>query len=235
MKKIFYLWIILSVLVLSNSAYTYAQGEGEGIHTPGTGIVSPEIKQQGTGQGLVATPSPIENNDAVRQNDQDRERLQLFITDQKRQLDQEQTRLQEQDRLIYQNQDRTLLGAAILEQVQKTGNNINPVLSQIASQLKTSTQATIRLEQQLQLRNSLMLFLFGSDKNSVNQMEQEVNKNMQLLKNAQQISNDCSSCDAQTRATLQEQIRIMTQEQNRLLNLASQEKNKNGILGWLFK
>jgi hypothetical protein len=209
---------------------TFAQGKGEGIHTPGTGIMNPEMKEQGSGQGLSSTPTAASQTGTQSQM-QDQDRLQQFIQDQDKTMQQDRMHLQERDQLIYQDQNRTVLGAEFLQEVQKTIPDVNPSLAQVGQQIQQSTQTTIKAEQQLRSRNQFMKFFFGSDQQAAAQLEQTASQNKQRLQQVTQLANQCP-CDAQVKNMIQKQVQMMTQEQNRLLQLASKEKQNKGIFNW---
>ena len=101
-------------------------------------------------------------------------------------------------------------------------------------EFNNSVQATIRAEERIQTRNFILSFFFGGDEQAAGEIEQEVNMNQERIQELTQLMNQCE-CDNEVKAMLQEQIQNMEQEQNRLQELAQEQKKSKGLLGWLWK
>jgi len=122
---------------------------------------------------------------------------------------------------------------ALLAMENLTGG-IGRNVSQIAREFNNSAQATIRAEERIQTRNMLMSFFFGGDEQAAEEMEQEVNRNRERIQELKRLMQECE-CEEEVKAMLQEQIQNMEQEQNRIQELAQNEKKSKGIFGWLWK
>jgi len=135
---------------------------------------------------------------------------------------------------IYQNQNRVrvavqaLLGA---ENITGIGKNV----SAIAREFGDSVQATVRAEERMRERDGIGRLLFGGDEKAAEELEQQAAQNRQRIMQMQQLIARCEGCDAQAQSMLQEQLQNVEQEQSRLMQLAQQEKEEKGLLGWLWK
>ena len=206
-----------------NASAMYAQG----VHTSGTGLVSPAVKaeNQGTGQALFATPSPTISPV------QDQVRLQQFLQDQDRTMQQDRESLQDQDRTMQQDQDRTLLGAKVLIQAQQTIPGFTPQLATLAVAVQNSVQNTLQAEKRIQERNFFATFFFGGDRQTAQEMLQTVTQNQTRIRQMQQLIDNCG-CSAEVKTMLQQQLQLMQTEQTRLQQLAQNEINKKGLFSW---
>lgn len=135
---------------------------------------------------------------------------------------------------VYQNQNRVRLAVHTLLAAENLTGGIGRNISQIAREFNNSVQATIRAEERIETRNMLLRFFLGGDEGAAQEMEQEVNQNRVRIQQLKQLMEECD-CDDEVKAMLQEQIQNMEQEQNRLQELAQNEKQSKGIFGWLWK
>jgi len=236
MKKII---IPLLVLILITSA-VLAQGQqsGTGQQQSGQGTGNE------TGQGQqVQTEQQTENqgedgNLTIKQKTQSKfgnvSQVKQMIQEKKQEINQEMQSLGEKQQKIYQNQNRVREAVHALLAMENLTGGIGRNVSQIAREFNNSVQATIRVEERIQTRNMLLRFLLGGDEEAAQEMEQEVNQNRVRIQQLKQLMEECD-CDDEVKAMLQEQIQNMEQEQNRLQELAQNEKKSKGLFGWLWK
>lgn len=223
MKKII---IFLLVFVLTNSV-AFAQGQ----------------QGQGTGQDQqIQTEQQTENQEEeenlmLQETEQTRlrttEELQQMIQERNQEMVQEMQTLKPAQQKVYQNQNAVRLAVHSLLEMKDSIGGIGPQVSQIAQEFNNSLQATIRAEERIQIRNRVVRFFAGGDKNTATAIEQEVNRNRERIELLNQLMEQCE-CEEGIMAILQEQIRNIEQEQNRLQQLAQNEKQYRGIFGWLF-
>lgn len=230
MTKTDYAAIALIIIILSLlfTPSTFAQG----IHTPGTGLISPTVKaeNQGTGQGISITPSlsPTPTPSQI----QERDRLQIYLQEQEQLQTQERDRLQDYQKTIYQDQDRTRLATQLLIHAQQTINGINPQIPTLANQIQNTLKTSLSAEEQIRTRAMLITFLFGGDKTAATQLQQITTQNQARTRQMQQLLQTCT-CSQEVKTMLQNQIQIMQKEQERLQQVAQNELNTNGILSFL--
>jgi hypothetical protein len=179
-----------------------------------------------------------EKNLTIRQTEQLRARniteLKQMIQERQQIMNQEMQNLGEGQQNVYQNQNRVRLAVHALLAMENLTGGIGRNVSQIAREFNNSVQATIRAEERIQTRNWLVRFFVGGDEEAAGNMEQEVNRNRERIQELRRLREECD-CDEEIRAMLQEQIQNMEQEQNRLQQLAQNEKANKGLFGWLWK
>ena len=194
--------------------------------------------QSGQGQQVQQETQNIgeEENLTIREQLRVRNVTELREAIQQRQqeMNQEMQTLGESQQNVYQNQNRVRLSVHALLAMENLTGGIGPNVSQIAREFNNSVQATIRAEERVQTRNWLVRFFVGGDEEAAGNMEQEVNRNRERIQELRRLREECD-CDEEIRAMLQEQIQNMEQEQNRLQQLAQNEKANKGLFGWLWK
>ena len=72
----------------------------------------------------------------------------------------------------------------------------------------------------------------GGDSEAADEILQQMEQNQIRIQEMNQIIDTCDDCDPQTVAVLQEQMQNLLQEQNRLQQLAQDEKDYRGLFGW---
>ena len=135
---------------------------------------------------------------------------------------------------MHQNQNRVRVAVHAMLAAENLTGGIGRNVSQIAREFNNSVQSTTRAEEKIRTRSSIVKFFMGGDEEAAEDIEQEVNKNQNRLQELNQLMENCN-CDPEVKATLQEQIQNVEQEQERLRQLAQEEKGNKGIFGWLFK
>jgi hypothetical protein len=113
------------------------------------------------------------------------------------------------------------------------GNGSQAMLG-LAEQVNTSAQVTLRAEEQIENRNTIMRALFGGDTGAAAVLQQEITANQERITEMNRLIDECD-CDPDTREILREQIALLEQEQQRLQVLAQDEQSNAGLLGWIFR
>ena len=258
MKKIILVLLVLGIIAATASSAFAACGcaaaktadteeitgyAAQGIHEPGTGIENPEVKQQGTGQGLQQNETAGAVNQTAVQNqtflqEQQRIRNRTHVEEHIQQIqqimNQELQNMSKNKQGIYQNQNQARLAVHALLAMENLTGGIGPQISAIANQFNNSVQATIRLEERIQNRSGFARFFTGGDNEAGQQLEQETNQNQLRLQQIEQLKEQCP-CDEETRILMQEQIKLMQNETTRLQLLAQNEQKSKGLFGWLWK
>jgi len=72
----------------------------------------------------------------------------------------------------------------------------------------------------------------GVTLNKAEKIEEAASKNQQKLQELKQLKEECD-CNREVKDVIQEQIQKIEQEQERLGELAKEEKKARGIFGWL--
>ncbi len=169
------------------------------------------------------------------------ERVPEGIADRIRQREQEMERemegLGKAQREVVRNQNEVRLAVHALlamDDMDMMGG-IGQEVAEVAREFDNSIMATIQAEEKIQKRNKLAKLLVGGDMKSAEEIEQEVNKNQERIQLLIQLRENCEDCNEEVMAMFQEQITKMIQEQERLQQLAQDEKRSKGLFGWLWK
>ncbi|TAJ44895.1 hypothetical protein CUJ86_06325 [Methanofollis fontis] len=113
-----------------------------------------------------------------------------------------------------------------------TGSS-GPELTRLGTELNTSFAAAYGAEQKIKSQNSLMRILYGGDQEAAGLLIQHADQNQQQIQVMEQLITNCSDCDPQVRQVLQDQVLVLSQEQNRLAVLGREEQANKGLFGWL--
>lgn len=119
---------------------------------------------------------------------------------------------------------------ALLGAENRTGG-IGENVSAIAREINNSVQKTFEAEEQIRARHGFMRFLFGGDAEAARLIEEEAQRNRERAVELGYLIGNCT-CDEATRTMLQEQVRTIEQEQDRLSVLASEEMQVRGLFSW---
>ncbi len=192
----------------------------ETVEQPGVQITQQDRDQA---QGRTGVDTTVETSpDTIRQRDRD-----LFL---------QQINQQEQDLLQVQDREKAQLDIALYT-FSVSGNvtgSAGPELARLAGEINNSLTASYQAEQRIETRSSFTRMLFGGDQDAAGLLIQYADQNQQRIQQMEQLVANCSDCDPQVRATLQEQLQVLAQEQNRLLVTGQQEQGERGFFGWLF-
>jgi hypothetical protein len=197
-----------------------------------------ERKQQET----VEQPG-VQINQQDRDQDQGRTgvdtAVETIITNATRQRDRD-TFLQQVSQLeqdLSRDQDREQAQVDVaLYALTNTGNltgSSGPELTRLSAEINNSYGDALQAEQQIKSRSSFMRMLLGGDREGAGLLIQYADQNQQRIQQMEQLLANCSDCDPQVRTMLEEQVQVLSQEQNRLLTLGQQEEGDRGLFGWL--
>jgi hypothetical protein len=202
---------------------------------------SPEAGQTGAGtavrnQSQAADPTGAAAVRAQQQTETVKLRTELTAREQERQqeLDQELQSVRPAVRNVYQNQNTVRVAVHTLLGLENRTGGIGRNISAVARDFNNSVQATIRAEERLETRSSFVRFLAGGDDEAAAEILRQTAENRIRIQEMNRLIGECD-CDSETRAFLQEQLQVMTQEQTRLESRAQAEQADRGLFGWLWK
>ena len=176
-------------------------------------------------QATVGLRMNVNETEMNQIRDQIQERTQDYT--------QEAENLTQKIKNVYTHQNKVRVAVhAMLAIGNFSGGAMGQNVSGIAREFNNSVQATIRAEERIQERSGLVRFFVGGDEKSAAEIEQEVDMNRERIQQLKQIRD---SNEGEIRSLLTEHIQNMEQEQDRLMELAQNEKQEKGIFGWLFK
>ena len=157
--------------------------------------------------------------------------LKQIIQEKRQEMKDELDEMKEGRKEVRQNQNEVMLAVHSFLALRDLAGGIGEQVSEIAREFNNSVQATILAEEKINSRNKFVKFFMGGDEDAADEIEQEVNINRDRIRNLNQLMKGCE-CDDEIRDIIQEQIRNVEQEQNRLDELAIGEKAKKGLFRW---
>ena len=165
--------------------------------------------------------------------------VETIITNATRQSDRD-TFLQQVSRLGTEplpDQDREQAQVDVaLYALTNTGNltgSSGPELTRLSAEINNSYGDALQAKQQIKSRSSFMRMLLGGDREVAGLLIQYADQNQQRIQQMEQLLANCSDCHPQVRTMLEEQVQVLSQEQNRLLTLGQQEEGDQGDYFWL--
>jgi hypothetical protein len=129
------------------------------------------------------------------------------------------------------NQNEVRLAVHTLLAMEDVTGGIGPQVSAIARDFNNSARETWLLEERIRNRDAFSRFFFGGDRVSAGELANLTLQNQNRIQQIEQLMNT-GTLDEETRALLQEQLRIMQEENTRLKRIASTEQQNRGIFGW---
>jgi hypothetical protein len=218
--------VLILLLLLAPAASAAVQGAGQGGQGgDGSGQDGAPSLPQGTGDG-----QQMEQGQQQAQNSSE---LQLMVQERQQTMVQQAEQLPQGEQVAARNQNRIRLAVYAFTAAQTLAGEAGPQLVQHAEQINASVQATVQAEEQIHSRSGLVRFFLGGDEASADGIQQQVEQNQNRIQEMNQLVQQCE-CDNETKAVLQEQLQNIEQEQNRLQTLAQEEKQDQGLFGWLF-
>ncbi|MDD1654693.1 MAG: hypothetical protein LUO91_03185, partial [Methanomicrobiales archaeon] len=120
-------------------------------------------------------------------------------------------------------------------QVRELNDTHGRDLSEIETEIDDSVRVTTRAETRIRSRKTVVKFLVGGDDQAALELEREINLTEERIAELRSFVDSCTTCSEQVKEVLRERVQEMEQEQERLREVASQELNNQGIIGWIWK
>ena len=134
----------------------------------------------------------------------------------------------ERDRIKNENEVR--IAVTTLLDVEDLSGGIGRNVSAIARDFNNSASSMRKLEDRIQSRNSFVRLLFGGDREAARELAtQTARNNARIVELHQLISS--ATLNPEVRAILEDQVRIVQKEQERLQQLATREQEDRGLFG----
>ena len=128
------------------------------------------------------------------------------------------------------NENEVRIAVTTLLDVEDLSGGIGRNVSAIARDFNNSASSMRKLEDRIQSRNSFVRLLFGGDRESARELAAETARNNARIVELQQLINS-ASLDTELRATIEDQVRIIKLEQERLQQLSTREQEDRGLFG----
>jgi DNA-binding transcriptional regulator GbsR (MarR family) len=211
MKKIF---LVLSMIILTGSV-SFVQGKQE-------------VRVNNSNQERSRTIT-INNEESVNV----REIVQERVEERQNELKEEIEKMEGITKRVHEIQGQAKISVESLMEIKDFTNNVREEVLNITENFNNSINSTIGLEKRIESRNAFTRFFFGGDKDSAELIKREISENRERIKTLNQLKDDCD-CEEDVREIISEQVENITQEQNRLEELANREKNNKWFMGRWF-
>jgi len=139
------------------------------------------------------------------------------------------------DSVVREGQSSLLVGIDAFRQVRELNDTHGRDLSEIETEIDDSVRVTTRAETRIRSRKTVVKFLVGGDDQAALELEREINLTEERIAELRSFVDSCTTCSEQVKEVLRERVQEMEQEQERLREVASQELNNQGIIGWIWK
>jgi hypothetical protein len=130
------------------------------------------------------------------------------------------------------NQNEVRIAVHSLLEMENLSGGIGPEVSAIARDFNNSASSAQVLEDRIEARNSIVRLFFGGDREAAGELLNLTARNQARIQQLEQLINS-TSLDADVRATLEDQVRVLQNDQVRLEQLAAREQQDRGLFGWL--
>lgn len=137
-----------------------------------------------------------------------------------------------QQKVLEKQNDVRLAVHNLLAMENLTGG-IGKQVSAIAKDFNNSVQKTVEAEEKIESRGFLKRIFFGGDSEAAQALQDEIAQNKEKIQQLLDLDQQ-ARLKEEIKQTLQEQIQILQQEQDRLQERADKELASKGIFGWLF-
>lgn len=243
MKKMFVLLACL-ILIVSFALAKNPQGEQQIGDLDDPGVKGAE---QGEGSGLMIldVDEDLENDDAGEGENtgenqgkqvkaKNTSELKQMIQQRQQEMEQERTRAGGIEGKVFQNQNSVRLAVHSLLAMEDLVGGIGPQVRLVAREFNNSVQATIKAEEKIQKRSKIKKFFLGGDEEAAAELESELESNKLRIQQLKQLKDECE-CSSEVKELFMEQVQNMELEQERLGELAKEEKDSRGLFGWMFR
>ncbi len=129
-----------------------------------------------------------------------------------------------------QNENEVRIAVTTLLETEDLSGGIGRNVSAIARDFNNSAGSTRKLEDRIQSRNSFVRLLFGGDRDAARELATQTARNKARIVELQQLISN-ATLDTEVRAMIEDQLRIIEKEQDRLAQLATREQEDRGIFG----
>ncbi|MGM5484029.1 MAG: hypothetical protein ACQER9_03900 [Nanobdellota archaeon] len=130
------------------------------------------------------------------------------------------------------NRNKMRVAARTLAKMENFTGKVGHNISQIAREFNNSMNKTYQAEEKIRKRNNFSRFFLGGNEKSAEKIESQVEKNRKNIEKLKRLKNEVNE---EIKPFMQEQIKEMEKEQERLNNLARKEKKNKGLFGWIWK
>jgi len=134
----------------------------------------------------------------------------------------------ERDRIKNENEVR--IAVTTLLDVEDLSGGIGRNVSAIARDFNNSASSVRKIEDRIQSRSSFVRLFFGGDREAARELANQTAQNDARIVELRQLINN-ASLNSEVRATIEDQVRIIQLEQERLQQLSTREQKDRGLFG----
>ena len=134
----------------------------------------------------------------------------------------------ERDRIKNENEVR--IAVTTLLDVEDLSGGIGRNVSAIARDFNNSASSVRKIEDRIQSRSSFVRLFFGGDREAARELANQTAQNDARIVELRQLINN-ASLNSEVRATIEDQVRIIQLEQDRLQQLSTREQEDRGLFG----
>jgi hypothetical protein len=128
------------------------------------------------------------------------------------------------------NENEVRIAVTTLLDVEDLSGGIGRNVSAIARDFNNSASSIRKIEDRIQSRSSFVRLFFGGDREAARELaNQTAQNNARIVELHQLITN--ASLNSEVRATIEDQVRIIQREQERLQQLSTHEQEDRGLFG----
>ncbi|WP_342679437.1 hypothetical protein [Methanofollis sp. UBA420] len=215
-----------------NSAPVLLEEDAGDEQDPAVNATPEPTKAPGKGKPLTVKVSTAPGQ--VKKNATLHERLRERVNQTVGDLENETGALPPEKQKVWKNQNEVRLAVHTFLALGEMDGGIGKNVSAIARTFNNSIQTRLQAEEQIQARPGWMRFLAGGDEAAAETLFQNLNQSRDQIREMQRLVENCT-CDNETRTLLQDQLRVMEEEQERLRALAGNETADSGVIGWIWK
>ncbi len=134
---------------------------------------------------------------------------------------------------IVSNFEQSLLN--FVGSIQHFSSNLGQEVELIAQEQNASEETTIQAMEQVQTRNKVQTFLFGSDYENLGVLRSEIVQTRNRIQQLTMLMENTTGLDDASIEAVGEQMQILEQEQENLENFVAEQENSFSLFGWLVK
>ena len=135
------------------------------------------------------------------------------------------------EREQFKNENEVRLAVHTLLEMEDVSGGIGHNVSAVARQFNNSASSAKIFEDRIRNRNTITRLLFGGDWDAAREIANLTARNRDRVLELEHVIQG-SSLDADSRALMEDQIRILLKEQDRLDQLSKREQEDRGFFAW---
>ena len=135
------------------------------------------------------------------------------------------------DRERVKNENEVRLAVHTLLEMEGLSGGIGRNVSEIAREFNNSASSARTFEDRIQSRNAITRLFFGGDRDAARELANLTVQNKARITQLQQMISS-TTLDPEVKALMEDQLRIMEKEQERLEQVSKREQEDRGFFGW---